>query len=183
MNSNYYNTKLQSLIEEARKDGIGLYNNRFFERISDNKFPVMEVFFVDNTTYEEFGKYHIYKRTVKISQEDYDRIVTYAKENNYKRIRLNCSNGDDCIEEIFYDNDESGMDFSSLNVGGDLTIVYNSYRVYTTHDECIDLFLTKENDDDDFPRGYISFYIMERRDFEKAENVNLNLEKFMRDNK
>ena len=75
------------------------------------------------------------------------------------------------------------MDFSSLNVGGDLTIVYNSYRVYTTHDECIDLFLTKENDDDDFPRGYISFYIMERRDFEKAENVNLNLEKFMRDNK
>ena len=39
-----------------------------------------------------------------------------------------------------------------------------------------------DSDDDDFPRGYVSFYMMERHDFEKAENVNLNLKKFMKDN-
>ena len=33
-----------------------------------------------------------------------------------------------------------------------------------------------------FPTGYISFYKMLEKDFEKMENVNLTLHKFMRDN-
>lgn len=181
LNSDYYNTKLQKLIEEASKDGITLHDNKF-EQTEDEKFPVMEVFFVNNSTCEDSGRYHIYKRTVKISQDDYGRIVAYAKENNYKKLKFNCSNGDDCIEDIFYNNDESGMDFSSLSVGGDITIVHNSYHVYTDNDECVDLFLTKEDDNNDFPRGYISFYMMESSDFAKAENVNMRLKKFMRDN-
>lgn len=74
------------------------------------------------------------------------------------------------------------MDFSSLSVGGDITIVHNSYHVYTDNDECVDLFLAKEDDNNDFPRGYISFYMMESSDFAKAENVNMRLKKFMRDN-
>lgn len=74
------------------------------------------------------------------------------------------------------------MDFSCLNVGGDITIVHNSYHVYTDNDECVDLFLTKEDDNNDFPRGYISFYMMESSDFAKAENINMRLKKFMRDN-
>ena len=85
LNSDYYNTKLQKLIEEASKDGITLHDNKF-EQTEDEKFPVMEVFFVNNSTYEDSGRYHIYKRTVKISQDDYGRIVAYAKENNYKKL-------------------------------------------------------------------------------------------------
>ena len=182
MNLSYYNTKFQSLIDEARKDGFKLSDNGFV-KTEDEKFPVMEVFLVNNTTYEDSGRFNVYKRTVKISQEDYDKIVAYAKENDCKNIKCNYNNGDELIERIFYNNDESGIDFSLANIGGNIEIRYNKYRVYGDEYECVDLFLTKKDDDDDFPRGYISFYIMERRDFEKAENVNLNLEKFMRDNK
>ena len=93
------------------------------------------------------------------------------------------NNGDELIERIIYNNDESGFDFSLANIGGNIEIRYNNYRVYSDKDECVDLLLTKENDDDDFPRGYVSFYIMNRSDFEESERVSINLEKFMRDNK
>lgn len=179
MNLSYYNTKFQSLIDEARKDGFKLFDNEFV-KTEDEKFPVMEVFLVNNTT---SGQFNIYKKTVKISQEDYDKIIAYAKENDCKTIKCDYSNGDELIERIIYSNDELNIDFSMCSIGGNISIRYNSYRVYSDNDEYVDLFFTKENDDDDFPRGYISFYIMERHDFEKAENVNLNLEKFMRDNK
>lgn len=182
MNLSYYNTKFQSLIDEARKDGFKLSDNEFV-KTEDEKFHVMEVFLVNNTTYEDSGRFNIYKKTVKISQEDYDKIIVHAKENDCKTIKCDYRNGDELIERIIYSNDELNIDFSMCSIGGNISIRYNSYRVYNDNDECVDLFFTKENDDDDFPRGYISFYIMERRDFEKAENVNLNLEKFMRDNK
>ena len=87
MKSKNYNEKLQKLIEEAEKDGYKLSDTGFI-KTEDIMFPVMEVFFVHNTTYEEFGRFYIYKRTVKISQEDYDKIVTYAKENDYKSIKV-----------------------------------------------------------------------------------------------
>lgn len=74
MNLSYYNTKFQSLIDEARKDGFKLSDNGFV-KTEDEKFPVMEVFLVNNTTYEDSGRFNVYKRTVKISQEDYDKIV------------------------------------------------------------------------------------------------------------
>lgn len=178
----YYNSKLLNLIKEARKDGIEL-SNEIFVKTAEEKFPVMEVFFVNNTTYEDFGRFNIYKRTVKISQEDYDEIVAYAKKNDCKNIKCNYNNGDELIERIIYNNDESGFDFSLANIGGNIEIRYNNYRVYSDKDECVDLLLTKENDDDDFPRGYVSFYIMNRSDFEESERVSINLEKFMRDNK
>lgn len=181
MKSKNYNEKLQKLIEEAEKDGYKLSDTGFI-KTEDIMFPVMEVFFVHNTTYEEFGRFYIYKRTVKISQEDYDKIVTYAKENDYKSIKCNYNNGDELLKEIIYKNDKSGIDFSSFTIGGNIEIRYSDYHVYSDADECVDLFLTKENENDDFPRGYISFYKMKLEDFVKAEAVDFRLEKFMRDN-
>lgn len=46
MNLSYYNTKFQSLIDEARKDGFKLSDNEFV-KTEDEKFPVMEVFLVN----------------------------------------------------------------------------------------------------------------------------------------
>lgn len=130
--------------------------------------------------HEDYGHVNIYKRTVKIPQEDYNEILDYAKNNNCKDIKFDYCNGDDVIERIFYSNDTSNVDFS---MGcGDIFVRHNHYHAYTDEDECVDLLFSKDSDDDDFPRGYVSFYMMERHDFEKAENVNLNLEKFMKDN-
>lgn len=181
MNLDYYKSKLEDLIRQAEKDGYELSNNNF-SKTDNDKFPVMEVFFVNNTAYEDYGYFNIYKRTLKIPQEDYNEILDYAKKNNCKNIKIDCCNGDDVIERIFYGNDESNINFSMGSTGGNIFVRYNHYHVYTDEDECVDLFFSKKNDDDDFPRGYVSFYMMERHDFEKAENVNLNLKKFMKNN-
>lgn len=179
MNLDYYKSKLEELILQAEKDGYELSNNNF-RKTDNDKFPVMEVFFINNTVYEDYGHVNIYKRTVKIPQEDYNEILDYAKNNNCKDIKFDYCNGDDVIERIFYSNDTSNVDFS---MGcGDRFVRHNHYHAYTDEDECVDLLFSKDSDDDDFPRGYVSFYMMERHDFEKAENVNLNLEKFMKDN-
>lgn len=143
----------------------------------------MEVFFVDNTTYENYGYFHIYKRTTKISQDDYNTILSYAKENNYKEFKCNFEKSNDFVNEIIFKNDNSCIDFQNRNVGGNIEIVYSDdYYIYTDGDECVDLYFTKEDDNDDFPRGYVSFYMIEMQDFEKAEKVNLHLKKIMREN-
>lgn len=49
MNLQDYNKKLQKLIEEAEKDGYKLSDTGFI-KTEDIMFPVMEVFFVHNTT-------------------------------------------------------------------------------------------------------------------------------------
>lgn len=177
-----YNSKFQKLIIEANKDGYELIDGKF-EKIQDDKFPVMEIFFVDNTTCEDYGYFHIYKRTTKISQDDYNSILSYAKENNYKEFKCNFEKSNDFVNEIIFKNDDSCIDFQNRNVGGNIKIAYSDdYYIYSDGDECVDLYFTKEDDDDDFPRGYISFYMIEMQDFEKAERVNLHLKKFMREN-
>lgn len=72
---------------QAEKDGYELSNNNF-RKTDNDKFPVMEVFFVNNTVYEDYGYVNIYKRTVKIPQEDYNEILDYAKNNNCKDIKF-----------------------------------------------------------------------------------------------
>jgi hypothetical protein len=183
MNNINYNLKLQNLLTKANKNGLELIEGKF-EKIQNNEFlPVMEVFFFKNSTYEDYGCFHIYNRTVRISKNDYNSILSYAKENNYKEIECNYLNGNEIIDEIILKNDKSGIDYRNGAVGGNIRIVYdNNYHVYNDGDECVDLYFTKKDDDDDFPRGYVSFYMMKRKDFEKTGIVDLHLEKFMKEN-
>lgn len=50
--------------------------------------------------------------------------------------------------------------------------------------KCGDIYFQYKdgNTESEFPVGWVSFYEMMEKDFEKAEDVNLNLTKFMRDN-
>ena len=43
-----------------------------------------------------------------------------------------------------------------------------------------DIWLTPLYMESDFPTGYLSFYKMKNEDFEKAENINMQIKKFMR---
>lgn len=184
----YRDEQLQELINEARKEGYELINGRFekVEETEEEMFPVMEMFFFNNSVYEDFGKYNIFKKTVKIDEEDFEKMISFAKENNCTDFECNYEVEDEFIDEIIdrviNKYDKSSIEFMDVNIGGTITVQLNEYRKYTTEDKCVDLWFTKENDNDDFPRGYISFYLMESSDFEKAENIDLRLEKFMRDN-
>ena len=182
-----YNDKLQSLIIQASRDGYEFSDGKF-EKTKLEKFPVMEMFLINNGTYEETGCYDIFKKNVKISEEDFAKVLEYAKENNGKNIRCKYDIEGDFLEKILQDvifkYDESNIDFVDVNVGGNITIEHrNDYYIYSKgKDECVNLWFTKSEEDDDFPRGFISFYEMTMSDFEQSDNVKLHLEKFMRDN-
>lgn len=184
-----YNKKLQDLLKDAKRDGYEFIDGEFKEILQD-MFPVMEMFLFNSTVYEDTGHYHLYKRTYKINENDYNMVVSYCKKNDEKKVHMyyDCddlgflNNVDhvigsyDCLENY------SGIDYYDSNTGGTIEIRCNNYKKYTNNDECIDLWFTKENEDDDFPIGYISFYMMKKEDFEKADYVNIKLDKFMRDN-
>lgn len=182
-----YNDELQSLIRKAERDGYGFSDGKF-EKMKLEKFPVMEMFLVNNSTYEATGYYDVFKKTVKISDEDFVKVLEYAKENNYKKIHCKYDTEDAFVEKIISDviwkYDESNIEYVEVNVGGDIEVEYrDDCHIYSNHkDKCVNLWFSKPDDDDDFPRGFISFYEMTMSDFEKSDNVDLHLKKFMRDN-
>lgn len=180
-----YNDELQALIEKASKDGYEFFNGKFEK--SEEKFPVMEMYLVDNSVYESTGYYHIFKKTYKIENEDFEKIKEFADNNDGKSFLCNCSEENsmcEIIKEIIYKYDDvSNTDFLNTNIGGYISVNYTEYYRYSEDgDDCVDLWLTKKNDDCDFPRGFISFYEMTIEDFKQSDNVDLHLEKFMRDN-
>ncbi len=183
-----YNKKLDTLVESAKKDGYEFIDGKFVET-KQNMFPVMEIFLFDASVYEDTGHYHIFKRTYIIEEKDYLKVTSYCKENDGKEIHMyyDCDDADfiENVDQIIaiYDWGEncSGIDYYDRNVGGAITIRCDNYHKYTDNNECVDLWFSKK-EDDDFPIGYISFYKMKKSDFEKAEDVNIELNKFMRDN-
>lgn len=153
-----FNKELQELINKANQNGYDFKDGKF-ERTKELKFPVMEEFLIDNSTYESTGYWKIFKKTVRISEEDYKEIIDYAKEHNSEDIRCRCTiDIDEEFLEKIIDNidkyDESKMDIIETNIGGTIRIWYDdSYYIYDDEEsECVDLWFSKEDDDCDFPR-------------------------------
>ena len=186
----YYNKKLNMIIEAAEKDGCKFIDGKFIETQED-VFPVMEMFLFDSTVYEDTGHYHIFKRTYKIEEIDYNKVVSYCKKNDGKKIHMyyDCDDIDflDNVDHVIgsYDCFETSscIDYYDRNVGGTIEIRCNDYYKYTNKDECVDLWFSKEEENDDFPIGYISFYKIKNMDFRKLkkEDIDIKLNKFMRD--
>ena len=166
-----YNDELQKLIKNAELEGYKFADGKF-EKMVLEKFPVMEMFLVNNSTYEASGYYDIFKKTVKISEEDFDKVLEYAKENNYKKIHCKHDTEDKFVDKIIcsiiWKYDKSNIEYVEVNVGGDIEVEYrDDCHIYSNHkDKCVNLWFTKSDEDDDFPRGFISFYEMTMSDFE-----------------
>ena len=180
-----FNEELQNLIKKAESKGYEFIDGKF-KNTKIGMIPVMEVFFISNSTYEDSGRYNIYKKTVEISEEDFKKVLKYAKSNNYRNVITEDGIDDyfyeNIIGDIFYKYDESKVEFDYINNGEILVEYNNRYRIYSDNDECVDLWFSKDDDDNDLPRGYVSFYKMTMEDFKKSDDVDLNLEKFMRYN-
>lgn len=178
-----YNQELQKIIQMAKRDGYCFINEKFEKE--NNKFPVMEILLIDNSVNEDTGYWYIFKKTYKIEYGEFEEIKTFANKNDSKSFRCCCSESndiEDIIENIVFKYDESDINFLNANTGGYINVSYTKYSKYSEDDECVDFWFTKSNEDDDFPRGFISFYEMEVNDFEKSDNVNIHLEKFMKYN-
>ena len=110
-----FNKELQELINKANQNGYDFKDGKF-ERTKELKFPVMEEFLIDNSTEESTGYWKIFKKTVRISEEDYKIIVDYAKNHNSEDIRCNCTiDIDDFSYEIKNDDANNGNDSDEDN--------------------------------------------------------------------
>ena len=178
-----YNHVLNELIEAAKDNGYTFENGKFVE--NGSVFPVMEALYINNSTDEDTGYYQIYKKTVKINKEDYGAIFEFAKTHNYKEFKVNCSDVDDSFENILClisKYNQFKFDYVNTNRGGTITVQYVSYGHGDDKQYAVDLWFDKQFDNDDFPRGFISFYLMKENDFKNAENVDMMLKKYLRDN-
>lgn len=130
-----YNKKFNNILEQAQKDGYEFVNGKFVE-VGQNMFPVMEMFLYDASVYEATGHYHIFKRTYKITETDYNKVVSYCKKNDGKKVHMYY----DCNDREFLDNVEdiiglydcfencSCIDYYDRNTGGTIEIRYNNYH-------------------------------------------------------
>ena len=191
---NDFNRELNKLIEKAASKGYALKDGKF-EMTTQEKVPVMETFFIYNTTCEDTGRWYIYKETVKISDEDYKKILEYGeKYYNYHYDSKGYKINHDCEYEGFYEDvmenivlkyDNSRLGYQDANIGGTVYVWHDEDHEYYDKEgytDYVDLWFSKEEDDDDFPRGYISFYEMPLCDFVNAEHIDMCVKKYMRDN-
>ena len=183
-----YNKKLKELIKEAADHGYTFGSDNEFYKEPEFIY-VMEMFRVWNSTYEETGSYNIFKHTFKITDDEYNQITDFGKKNN--RIIVNNNNIPEdsklctIIEDIIYKYDTSYMPLMDCCSGGNISIRYGHYyNKYTKkYDaECVDLWLFKEDDNDEYPRGYISFYQIDKQDYINSQSIDLKVEKFLKDN-
>ncbi|WP_288682317.1 hypothetical protein [uncultured Eubacterium sp.] len=184
-----YNKKLNELIKEAKSNGYILRENSLQFQKDSGSFYVMEVFLICNSTYEHTGKWFISKKLHPIKDEHYNQIVEFAKKNNEKSIKSPISSNEELanlVKNVIgkYD-DVSYEELIQPYIGGELFINYvdEYYNAFTDENdmECVDLWLSKEDDDTNFPRGYISFYKIMSEDFYKNCNpIELKVEKFLR---
>lgn len=182
---NYYNKQFQEILKEAQNHGYE-FKNGIFEKDPNAFFPVMEVFLQSHTSYEDEGRYYIYKNTFQISKDDYDRIMDYVDLMNGKLIDFDEDFPVELYNDIllkYFEEDKKCNIFEDDVYDGDIEIEKRIYNKYSDKDECGELYFKhKENNDNSFPTGYISFFNMMNKDFEKKEYVNMWLNKFMRYN-
>lgn len=183
---NYYNKKLNELIKSAEEYGYS-FDGKKFVKNADSFYPVMEVFLQMHTTYEDSGHYYIYKNTFEISKDDLEKMLNYSKENNTETISFKKDENFYALYEKIISKylimDKKCYLFN-CSFDGKVSIFNDTYYKYRDEQNVADFYFQyKDNDlDSDFPIGYISFYKMSYNDFQKAENVNMELHKFMRYN-
>ena len=181
-----YNNEFNNLIENAKGNGFEFKDDKFIQTQEQGSFvPVMEIYFMNNSTYESFGYYHIFKKTYMIDNIEFNNVFEYAKRNDYKTVKWNGCCDDDIFDSVLQTikrYDESNIDYINVNIGGSIDIQVNEYSKYTGDDEVVDIHFSKDNDHHDFPRGFVSFYMMGYNDFINSEEIDFRLEKFMRDN-
>lgn len=180
-----YNKKFQSMLDDAKEHGYIFENGKFIRNKKDF-IPVMEVFLQMKTTYESSGCYYIYKQTFKISEKKYELIMDYVNKMNYKTVNFEDEFDEEIYENIIlkYLSTDEKCDLFELDLNGIVSIQNNTYCKYDEESECGDLWFDYpiNNTESSFPIGYISFYKMRQDDFDKMDNINVWLNKFMRDN-
>lgn len=176
-----YNEKFEKLIKDAKKDGYTFLNGEFHP--VDKKIPVIEILYIYNYPNENHS-YGIYKKTCQISKYDYEKVFTYAKENNYKEITMSsrCSNNKDFIEEmienIISKYDDSQLEYVDTSSTGTITVQHRKVGYHENEQYIVNLIFNKEYDEDNFPKGIISFYYMKAKDLKNVDNIDLYLKSF-----
>lgn len=181
---NYYQEKFEKLLKEASDCGYKFNNGKFLRNDSDF-IPVMEIFTQWHTTYEAEGTYYIYKNTFEIEEKDYKEIIDWIKKHSDNDYNLERNEElYDLYENIIlkYLNKDRECDCFETTLDGNVHTAYDTFDKYSGEDECVDLWLSPKQEPSEFPQGYISFYKITKKDFDKTEKVNLILDKFMKYN-
>lgn len=175
----FYNKEFQDLIELAKKDGLVFTDGKFEHE--EYTFPVMEVFYIRDLTDEDRGNYQIYKEIYHINKAQYDKVFDFAEENNLKEYLIS---EDSHENDVFIDNILTGVvanydcfdfEYVCFGSGGKIQIQCNEYGYSKNKQKAVDLWFSKQSVNDDFPIGYISFYMMRESEYNEAKKNRLDM--------
>jgi len=167
--------KEQNLIKDAESKGYKLINNQFTK---EEYIPVMEIYAYGESTYESYGRFMIFKKTIPLNQEQITKIkyMQQIKENLIDELIYN----DGILAEI------EGMDnfYEILSWSGELDprhierIVDNLEEEYHSLQKGQNLYLEFFFESEGM-RGYISVYDILSDDLEKQDDIDLTLDKYL----
>jgi len=171
--------KEQELINKAKAKGYKFINNQFTK---DEFIPVIEIYAYGETTYESYGNFMIFKKTIPLTKEQLLEIkgIQQTKENIINDFMYN----DGFLTKLdgldsFYDISEWHGMLDSENIDG---IVEDLEEEYSMLEDGCNLYLEFFFEIEEGLRGYISVYDMPLDKLGQQDNIDLTLHKYLTQN-
>ena len=82
------------------------------------------------------------------------------------------------IENIISKYDDSQLEYVDTSSTGTITVQHRKVGYHENEQYIVNLIFNKEYDEDNFPKGIISFYYMKAKDLKNVDNIDLYLKSF-----
>ena len=171
--------KEQEIINDAKAMGYSRINGQF---IKDKIIPVIEIYAYGETTYESYGTFMVFKKTIPLTKEQLLEIKSIQQTK------------EDIVNDFIYDDGVltkiEGLDnfYDILEWHGQLDpenierIVEDLEEEYPMLQDGCNLYLEFFFELGEGLRGYISVYDMPSDELEKQDSIDLTLNKHLTSN-
>lgn len=168
--------KKQEIIESAKVKGYKLINNQLTK---EEFIPVIEIYAYGETTYESYGTFMVFKKTIPLTKEQLLEIKSVQQTK--KNIIEDFIYDDGILTKIdgldsFYDMSEWHGLLDPKNIE---RIVEDLEEEYPMLEDGCNLYLEFFFELEEGLRGYISVYDMPVDKLEKQDNIDLTLNKYL----
>lgn len=170
-----YNNELQELykkqkelIKEAQNNGWILKKDKLYK---EEKIPCLEVYFRFELDYESYGHFAFFKKTVPITEEEYDKCMGLVDEK----------------ENLFEYIDELCNKYTELNIFNSYEYdcssepMINTYEIDEVEEEVLEIFFNNKPGYN-YIDGYLNVYKIDSNRLKEQDDVNVELNKYMRYN-
>lgn len=161
-------SKEKEIIEEAQKNGWILKNKKLYK---EDKTYCLEIYFRFELDYESYGHFAFFKKTIPILDKEYEKAIKLIneKEELFDYIYKLCEKYPELKTFTKYE-----FDYNSEPM-------INTYEVDNHEEEVLEIFFQNQPGYN-YIDGYINMYEIDNDKLKMQDNIDVNLNKYMRYN-